>query len=61
MTEMERGRGWTQGVPDPEAAPHVPLRIGEAMGGAGGAEQARLGQGPGVAPVGLHFAGAVRC
>ena len=30
------------------------------MGGAVGAEQARLGQGPGIAPVGLHLAGARR-
>ena len=32
------------------------LRIGEAMGGAVGAEQTRLGQGPGIASVGLHLA-----
>ena len=32
------------------------LGIGEAMGGAVGAEQAGLGQGPGIASVGLHLA-----
>ena len=49
-----------EGVADPEAAPHVALGIGEAMGGAVGAEQARLGQGAGIAPVGLDLAGAGR-
>jgi hypothetical protein len=49
-----------QGVADPEAAPHVALGIGEAMGGTVGAEQARLCQGPGIAPVGLHLAGTGR-
>ena len=34
--------------------------IEEAMGGAVGAEQARLGQGAGIAPVGLDLAGAGR-
>jgi len=45
-----------QGVAHPEAAPHVALGIGEAMGGAVGAEQARLRQSPGIASVGLHLA-----
>jgi hypothetical protein len=53
-------RVWTRGVPDPEATAHVALGIGEAMGGAVGAEQARLRQGPGIAPVGLDLAGAGR-
>ena len=48
------------GVPDKQPAPHVPLGIGEAMGGAVRAEQARLRQGSGIAPVGLHLAGARR-
>jgi hypothetical protein len=47
-------------VADPEATAHVALGIGEAMGGAVGAEQARLGQGAGIAPVGLDLAGAGR-
>ena len=49
-----------EGVADPEAAAHVALGIGEAMGGAVGAEQAGLGQGAGIAPVGLDLAGARR-
>ena len=49
-----------EGVADHQAAPHVPLGIGEAMGGAVGAEQARLRQGAGIAPVGLDLAGAGR-
>ena len=49
-----------EGVADHQAAAHVALGIGEAMGGAVGAEQARLGQGAGIAPVGLHLARAGR-
>ena len=49
-----------EGVADHQAASHVALGIGEAMGGAVGAEQARLGQGARIAPVGLHLAGAGR-
>src|SRR5712691_3079753 len=45
-----------QGVAHPEAAPHVALGIGEPMGGAVGAEQAGLGQGAGITPVGLDLA-----
>src|SRR5262249_40720964 len=44
------------GVPNQQAAPHVPLRIRESMGRTVGTEQARLRQGPGIAPVGLHLA-----
>jgi len=49
-----------QGVAHPEAAPHVALGIGEPMGGAVGAEQAGLGQGAGITPVGLDLARARR-
>jgi hypothetical protein len=35
-----------KGVPDQQAAPHVPLGVGEPMGRAVGTEQARLRQGP---------------
>src|SRR6266850_2524262 len=48
------------GVPDQQAAPHVALGVGEAMGGAVRAEQARLREGPGITPVGLHLTGARR-
>jgi hypothetical protein len=48
------------GVPDQQPAPHGPLGVGEAMGRAVGAEQARLGQGPGIPSVGLHLAGPPR-
>src|SRR6266436_2417374 len=49
-----------EGVADPEAATHVALGIREAMSGAVGAEPAGLGQGAGIAPVGLDLAGAGR-
>jgi hypothetical protein len=49
-----------QGVADPEATAHMPLGIGESMSGAVGAEQAGLGQGAGIASVGLDRAGTGR-
>jgi len=48
--------GPDEGVADHQAAAHMPLGIGEAMGGAVGPEQARLGQGARVPPVGLDLA-----
>ena len=47
-----------EGVAHHQPAPDVALGIGEAMGGAVGAEPAGLGQGAGIAPVGLDLAGA---
>src|SRR6266481_9585705 len=49
-----------EGVADPEAAAHVALGIREAMGGMIRAEQARFGQGTGIAPVDLDLAGPRR-
>ena len=49
-----------EGVADHQPAPDVALGIGEAMGGAVGAEQAGLGHGAGIAPVGLDLAEAGR-
>jgi hypothetical protein len=49
-----------EGVPDQQPAPHMALGIGEAVGGAVGAEPARLSQGAGIAPVALDLAGARR-
>jgi len=45
-----------EGVADHQAAAHMPLGIGEPMGGAVGPEQARLGQGARIPSVGLHLA-----
>ena len=45
-----------EGVADHQAAAHMPLGVGEPMGGAVGAEQARLREGARIPPVGLHFA-----
>ena len=41
-----------EGVADHQAAAHMPLGIGEPMGGAVGPEEARLGQGARIPPVG---------
>src|SRR5580765_4577216 len=45
-----------EGVADHQAAAHMPLGIGEPMGGAVGPEQARLRQGARIPSVGLHLA-----
>ena len=50
-------RVWTRAS---RAGPHGALGIGEAMGGAVGARQARFRQGAGIVPVGLHLAGPGR-
>jgi hypothetical protein len=47
-----------EGVADHQAAAHMPLGIGEPIGGAVGSEQARLGQVTRIPPVGLHLARA---
>jgi hypothetical protein len=52
--------GPDNGIPDQQAAAHVLLGIGEAMGGVVGVEPARLSQSPGITPVGLDLAGAGR-
>ena len=50
-----------EGVPDQQAAAHLPLGIGEPTGGAAvGAEQGRLGQGARTPPVGLDLARPAR-
>ena len=49
-----------EGVPDQQAAAHMPLGIGEPTGGAVGAEQGRLGQGARTPAVGLDLARPAR-
>ena len=51
------GAGADEGVPDGEAGADVALGVGEAMRGPVGAQATGIGEGPGIAAVGLHRAG----